>query len=134
MVIMSFAGNQSAAAAGTASRRVIASVRAFITVHSNRANFRGDTYARLSAVCTGDREALGFAARYQTGAPVAGDVVVDPLGEHQQPVLKLDQVHQVDEDPGEPRKESADVQEAEIGHRLVAPNRRQVPLVEIMER
>src|SRR5207248_1360680 len=43
-----------------------------------------------------------LAAGDQAGAAVAGDVVVHPLGQHQQAVLEFHQIHQVHEDPREP--------------------------------
>src|SRR5260370_31960538 len=73
-------------------------------------------------------------ARNQPRAAISREVVVHPLHEHQQAIVELHQVHQVYEDPCEPRRESGDMHFAEIGDRLIAADRREVALVEIMER
>src|SRR5262249_7091455 len=71
--------------------------------------------------------------RNQACPTIPGDVVVYPLGQYQQAILELHQVHQVYEDPHEPRKESPEVQLAEIGDCLIAADGREVALVEVVE-
>src|SRR5262245_26996012 len=68
-----------------------------------------------SAVSSSLRRLPIVAARYQPGPPIESQVVVNPLGQDQQPVLELHQVHQMDKDPNEPCDESADVNPAKIG-------------------
>src|ERR1039457_7282870 len=75
------------------------------------------------------RGAVGDQAR----AAVAGEVVVHPLGEYQQPIFELRQVHEMYEDPGEPGGKAGDVQAAEFGDGLVAADGSQVALVEVAE-
>src|ERR1035438_6449106 len=75
-----------------------------------------------------------LAASDQARSAVAREVVVHPLGEYQQAIVELHQVHEMYEDPGEPGGESGDVQLAEFGHGLVAANRGQIALIEVTER
>src|SRR5205807_847550 len=89
---------------------------------------------RLNSITTsGQKESLRVFAGDEARAAIARDVVVDPLGEHEETVLELHQIHQVDENPREPREKAGDAYETEIGDGLVAADGRQVSLIEIVE-
>jgi len=47
----------------------------------------------------------------EPGAPLAGEVVPGPLGQHQQLVVEADQVADVNEDPHQPGREAAETGE-----------------------
>jgi PAS domain S-box-containing protein len=61
-----------------------------------------------------------FSARNEACAPIPGDVVVDPLDQHQQAVVEFHQIHQVHEQPHEPCHGSRDMQRAKRRHGFVA--------------
>ena len=61
------------------------------------------------------------------GAAGVGDVGDGPLDQDQQPVAESDQEEDVDEDPGEPRDEAAEVEPAEIGDSAAAADHGQLP-------
>jgi PAS domain S-box-containing protein len=65
-----------------------------------------------------------LSAGNQPGATIPRNVVVDPLDQHQQPVVEFHQIHQVHEQPHEPRDGSREVQPAKRSYRLVASDRR----------
>jgi PAS domain S-box-containing protein len=60
----------------------------------------------------------------QACAAIPGEVVVDPLDQHQHPVVEFHQVHQVHEQPHEPGNGSGEMQPAKVRHGFVASNRR----------
>src|ERR1017187_8190086 len=71
----------------------------------------------------------GLAAGNQARAAVSRYVVVHPLGEHQQSIVKFDQVHQMHEDPGEPGRKPRDMELAEFGHGPIAADRGEIAFV-----
>src|SRR5947199_10017714 len=53
----------------------------------------------------------------QAGSAVIRKVAESPPNEHDDPVLEIDQVHQVDEQPDAPRDNSAQAQSCDLRHR-----------------
>ena len=58
---------------------------------------------------------------------VPGEVVPRPLEEDQQPILKLDNVHQVDEEPRQPGQQAGELQRADHRHGPARPIVAMVP-------
>jgi PAS domain S-box-containing protein len=64
-----------------------------------------------------------LSAGNQPCAPIPCNVVVDPLDQHQQPVVEFHQIHQVHEQPHEPREGSGKMQAAKRRNGFVASDR-----------
>src|SRR5215469_17159496 len=62
-----------------------------------------------------------------------GEVLEFPLNKHQHPALKLDDVHQVNERPNEPRRQPGELESKCIRNRSGASNHGKVSLVEVFE-
>src|SRR5215469_7672249 len=62
-----------------------------------------------------------------------GEVLECPLNKHQHPALKLDDVHQVNERPNEPRRQPGELESKCIRNRSGASNHGKVSLVEVFE-
>src|SRR5215470_12160385 len=62
-----------------------------------------------------------------------GEVLECPLNKHQHPALKLDDVHQVNERPNEPRRQPRELESKCIRNRSGASNHGEVSLVEVFE-
>src|SRR5437879_4174763 len=65
---------------------------------------------------------------------VPGEIVPGPLHEHQQSVVELDEIHQMDEQPREPGEEATEAQAAgDVGDRGVAADDRHGAAIAIVE-
>jgi hypothetical protein len=67
-------------------------------------------------------------------AALVREVVVSPLDEHDHAVAKADEIHDVDEQPQQPRYQARYLKLAKVGDRARAPDYRKIALVEILER
>src|SRR5687767_13720943 len=72
-------------------------------------------------------------SRDQPRPALIRDVGVPPLHQDADPVPEADQVQDVDEEPEPPRERSRETEPTEVGDGVVAPDRRQVPLVQVAE-
>src|SRR5438046_541473 len=70
----------------------------------------------------------------QPSRPAADQVILLPPGERQQSVLKLEQMKDVDEQPGQPVAVAIEPCATDVGQGAVAAGRGHVSFVEIAER
>src|SRR5436190_20629623 len=80
--------------------------------------------ARAGAICFGD----------QSCATAVGEEAERPADEDEDAILEADEVPEVDDEPGDPGDEAAQLQALEVGDRRCAADRGQVALVAVAER
>src|SRR6185437_16432518 len=71
--------------------------------------------------------------RDEPRAALIGHVRIPPLQQHTQAVGEAGEIEYVHEQPRPPRRIPRDMHASEIRYRLVAPDRREIPLVEVVE-
>src|SRR5690242_1745617 len=75
-----------------------------------------------------------FRAGDQARAAIVSEVTEPPADEDNQAVLEIDQVHQVDEKPQQPRDDATEVQFPQVGNGGLSTDDRECAFVEIVER
>src|SRR5712692_4295784 len=65
-------------------------------------------------------------ARNEAGAPLTSEIIPGPLNQHEQFVVKLDEVGDVHQEPDEPGWKATKAQHPEIGYGGVSSNDREI--------
>src|SRR5213075_696667 len=70
----------------------------------------------------------------QARAALKSEELKRPADQHNEPVLKLNQVHEMYEQPDQPGGPSPHFEAADVGHRVIASDYSHVAAVELLER
>src|SRR6185312_12613196 len=100
-------------------------------------NYRNSTLLFSGAelrVCNAGIGKARIGSRNEARAAIEREVGKGPLNRNQDAALKFHDIEQVDEQPEQPRKEAAEVELADLGHRALTSDSGEVPLIEIVER
>src|ERR1700675_3487173 len=99
----------------------------------------GCDFARLGRFCRNrsklfvEIEVCSCSSGDEPCAATEGEILDCPLDKNQNAALELDYIHQMDERPYEPGRQSGQMHAKGISHRRPPANNRQIALVEILE-